>query len=72
MVMLEVQSYPSLPRCSSEDNLLGYPGYLYEEIYPQTGERRYTPRQETSFGGNIYLRQEMSFDVERSCFGESA
>ena len=63
LVMLQVQSYPSLPRCSSEDNLLGYPGYLYEEIYPQTGD---------SFGGNIYLRQEMSFDVERSCFGESA
>ena len=62
MVMLEVQSYPSLPRCSSEDNLLGYPGYLYEEIYPPEGD---------SFGGNIYFRQEMSFDVERSCFGES-
>ena len=44
LVMLEVQSYPSLPRCSSEDNLLGYLGYLYEEIYPQTGE---------SFGGDI-------------------
>ena len=39
LVMLEVHSYPSLPRCSSEDNLLGYyTGYLYEEIYPQTGE----------------------------------
>ena len=47
-----------------EGNLLGYySGYIYEEIYPQTGD---------SFGGNIYLRQEMSFDVERSCFGESA